>query len=162
MIAVAVPRVELYESDDQRWSCEDQGKYSKICNTEDLPALVSCKQWVTGAREIKWECSPAENRHWVLRHIHSCKSQKALVNLGYKNCPKDSCSLHTIATPKGEISPYFVVMFILFVIIMTAIMSTCDCGDGYCCGDAFCSGYIAGVNTASYEDDNDWGGSSWS
>jgi hypothetical protein len=139
-VAMATPdRVELYEREEPLWTCEDQGAYMKICGTQELPPLISCKQWISNKDEIKWGCSPSENKYWILEHKHRCFGQ-------------ENCTLHTIATPRSEMSPFLVAMILTIGIIILLNSKP----------DDFWGGVCVGAFVENYYDDEDWSGTSWS
>ena len=173
-ITIAVSRVELYESGDAGWTCEDKGRHNHACGTNELPPLVSCKKWLTGQGEVKWECAPAENKYWRLNHTHVCEAsaeasaernwwanwwayrpRDPLGRLGMGASVQERCTLHTSVTPKSEMSPILVTL--LVVMVITILLCASATNDS---GDAFWGAYLGAA--ACDCDDDDWGGSSWS
>ena len=142
-MTMVISRVELYERGDMRWTCEDKGEHNHACGTKELPSLVSCKRWLTGRGEVKWECAPAESKHWRLNHTHSCLT------------PRD-CALHTIVTPRSEITPIFMAILVVLII---AVLFCASSGDE---SGAFWGGYWGSALGGDWGEDDDWGGSSWS
>lgn len=96
--------VKIYNSSNERWSCEDRGSYGIFCRSMHRPDTVTCMFYDMCG------CFPLESKEWAMIHIHTCDTEFR-------------CSLHTIATPKSE--PHPIAMLIITIILLYVTLVIC-------------------------------------